>query len=764
MKKWVKLSTISLVALGLLVGVNHQQPTTVQASGTQSILAQPATSTFTDQDVSALVGNVQKIDPEQFPIIRRQLANVIYSFLFERQTVQQLTASLNQLGLGSISSLFANGDTQKNVSPQYVKPNAALEAFVKTVPDWFNNVQKEDWYMPFDDASGSGKLHAYYIANPVKTNKTVIAVHGYDNSGEGFAYMAKMFYEMGYNVLLPDQRDHGLSDGKEVDFGYRAPEDLSNWAKRVDQTVGTDSQITLYGLSMGAGSVTQAAGASQLPSSVKGVIDDCSYSSMSDLLSDKVNQLVASVESAPIGQDAIKQVVNLLNPTALLHDVDLQLQAKQQVTLAEISPKAQLAKSKLPLLVIHTLDDQLIPYEESVANYNASDATNKQFWLLDGKLDGHASASRDFFDYQNKLKQFTTEVFSGQSIDTNVQTFRDQLAQAQMINRSLYDDQTLTQYDALLFDLNSKAAQANLSDADYQAMQTELASAKQLLKVNPLTMGTDGIALTSANRLNQNTVSGFDTSNKNTTTNYWVNVPMGNYYDVTIDYTAGNGIVLPGTTYTDALQLNQLRTSYGSVTGQTLKTFGVPATFGKTLTIHDRVYLKGGPQVLQFKQLTDQVRLKGLKLQMASAPRHLSHQIGQVTVINADQFDQASDNGYYAIENHTISYTNRANGQYLYGFDQVQPGTYQVQLNYATPNWFANAQFDLVKNPTTMTNIGQISLDKNNILGQYGNVTLSKALRFTVTQNDIDGGRIALRMTLTGTAANVQSLAIVRIN
>ncbi|WP_054776609.1 hypothetical protein [Lacticaseibacillus saniviri] len=96
---------------------------------------------------------------------------MIYSFLFERQTVQQLTASLNQLGLGSLSSLFASGDTQKNVSPQYVKPNAALEAFVKTVPAWFNNVQKEDWYMPFDDASGSGKLHAYYIANPVKTNK-----------------------------------------------------------------------------------------------------------------------------------------------------------------------------------------------------------------------------------------------------------------------------------------------------------------------------------------------------------------------------------------------------------------------------------------------------------------------------------------------------------------------------------------------------------------------------------------------------------------
>ncbi|WP_054776612.1 hypothetical protein [Lacticaseibacillus saniviri] len=87
-----------------------------------------------------------------------------------------------------------------------------------------------------------------------------------------------------------------------------------------------------------------------------------------------------------------------------------------------------------------------------------------------------------------------------------------------------------------------------------------------------------------------------------------------------------------------------------------------------------------------------------------------------------------------------------------------------MQLNYATPNWFANAQFDLVKNPTTMTNIGQISLDKNNILAQYSNVTLSKALRFTVTQNDIDGGRIALRMTLTGTAANVQSLAISRVS
>ncbi|WP_156321554.1 hypothetical protein [Lacticaseibacillus saniviri] len=50
------------------MGVNHQQPTTVQASDTQSVLAQPATSTFTDQDVSALVGNVQKLILNNFQL------------------------------------------------------------------------------------------------------------------------------------------------------------------------------------------------------------------------------------------------------------------------------------------------------------------------------------------------------------------------------------------------------------------------------------------------------------------------------------------------------------------------------------------------------------------------------------------------------------------------------------------------------------------------------------------------------------------------
>ena len=60
----------------------------------------------------------------------------------------------------------------------------------------------------------------------------------------------KKFYDMGYNVLIPDLRGHGMSEGDYIGMGWDERLDiidLINYIIDVDK----DSEIVLFGVSMG---------------------------------------------------------------------------------------------------------------------------------------------------------------------------------------------------------------------------------------------------------------------------------------------------------------------------------------------------------------------------------------------------------------------------------------------------------------------------------------------------------------------------------
>lgn len=54
--------------------------------------------------------------------------------------------------------------------------------------------------------NGNPKLHAYETNNNEETNAWVIVIHGYMSQGTGMADYAHIFYDKGYNVLVPDLR------------------------------------------------------------------------------------------------------------------------------------------------------------------------------------------------------------------------------------------------------------------------------------------------------------------------------------------------------------------------------------------------------------------------------------------------------------------------------------------------------------------------------------------------------------------------------
>ena len=101
------------------------------------------------------------------------------------------------------------------------------------------------------------KLKAVYY--PGSGNNTVICAHGYTSHAEReWAFPGLFYHSLGYNVLIPYQRAHGVSEGKYISFGALEHRDMIQWVDRVNSLMPS-GKIVLHGLSMGGGIVLDTA-------------------------------------------------------------------------------------------------------------------------------------------------------------------------------------------------------------------------------------------------------------------------------------------------------------------------------------------------------------------------------------------------------------------------------------------------------------------------------------------------------------------------
>ena len=97
------------------------------------------------------------------------------------------------------------------------------------------------------------KLRGIYYPN--NSDVTVICAHGYTSHAEReWAFPGLFYLSMGYNVLIPYQRAHGLSEGKYLSFGALEHIDMVDWVKKINGLT-PDGKIVIHGLSMGGGIV-----------------------------------------------------------------------------------------------------------------------------------------------------------------------------------------------------------------------------------------------------------------------------------------------------------------------------------------------------------------------------------------------------------------------------------------------------------------------------------------------------------------------------
>jgi len=246
---------------------------------------------------------------------------------------------------------------------------------------WLKDNRAQDIYTTSYDGL---KLHGLWI--PAENPKgTMILAHGYRSTklcdfGMAFPY----YHELGMNILVPDQRSHGKSEGRYITFGVKESRDIQQWIEYHNQHLG-DHQIILSGLSMGASTVLYLADV-KLPHNVKGIIADCGFTSPKDILS-TVFRRVTHLPAVPS-----------------IWATDLFARVFAGFSIYAKSTVNTLKNARLPVFMVHGTGDDFVPCEMTKAGYAACTGQKKLLLVEDA---GHGvSFIKDRESYTGMIYDF----------------------------------------------------------------------------------------------------------------------------------------------------------------------------------------------------------------------------------------------------------------------------------------------------------------------------------------------------------------------
>lgn len=209
-------------------------------------------------------------------------------------------------------------------------------------------------------------------------NRWAIVIHGYRSSHESDSVldMAQHYYDAGFNVLTPDLRASGRSDGDYVGMGWLDRLDILDWVDWI-LAQDADAQIVIHGVSMGAATTMMVAG-EETPDAVVAFVEDCGYTSVWDVFSSELSRRFGLPEFP------------LLYSASALSD------AMAGYSFEEASALEAVARSEKPMLFIHGTADDFIPFDMMGQLYDAKATGDKEQLVSEGA--GHGEAMYELGD------------------------------------------------------------------------------------------------------------------------------------------------------------------------------------------------------------------------------------------------------------------------------------------------------------------------------------------------------------------------------
>ncbi|QBQ07518.1 hydrolase [Spiroplasma gladiatoris] len=221
--------------------------------------------------------------------------------------------------------------------------------------------------------------------------KWVIGLHGFKRNKYSGLRSCNFFYEKGYNILTFDAYAHGNTYGVKSDFGLtnaKILDQMISWIKQKFKAV----EIGILGVSMGATTSLYYAKEYYKKNPVSWMIADCPFSSAIP----QIRFFLKRYLKIPWYFMSLGIKRNFLR------------YSKSDIAKVSLFDKYERVK-KLPILYIHGLKDEFIPYHCSVVMHhlknNQDEDKNSQLVLFEKSK--HSACYQDHqTEYKNKVYNF----------------------------------------------------------------------------------------------------------------------------------------------------------------------------------------------------------------------------------------------------------------------------------------------------------------------------------------------------------------------
>lgn len=249
------------------------------------------------------------------------------------------------------------------------------------------NVENAQWRVKSYDGLYL-KGDAYLLEQP--SDKWAVLVHGYALDKTYMTGYAKEFAGNGFNVLTVDCRGHGESEGNYIGMGWDDRFDVISWINEIIKYY-PESEITLFGVSMGASAVLNASG-ERLPTNVKCIVAQGGYSTLNELFSYQLDSLFG------------------LPKFPLVNAGSLFCKIRAGYWFGDVNTLAQISKSVTPIMFIHGEEDTVIPGFMMEELYEAADCRKERLLINGAAHEETATADEDV--YWDKVWEFIGEFIS----------------------------------------------------------------------------------------------------------------------------------------------------------------------------------------------------------------------------------------------------------------------------------------------------------------------------------------------------------------
>lgn len=202
------------------------------------------------------------------------------------------------------------------------------------VREWLGSVKREKVTLTADDKK---ILVARKIVMNEESSKWAVILHGYNGSMEDIYDIAMHYASEGYNILMPDLRANGESEGSFLGMGWTDRLDVINW---IDVILAEypSAHVVIHGVDVGADAALMLSG-EPLKSSIKAIVAEGAYTSAWD---------VTKTEYEARYKWPAFPFMNMMNPV---------MKVWAGYTLKEADAVKQVKKSQVPILLIQGKKD-----------------------------------------------------------------------------------------------------------------------------------------------------------------------------------------------------------------------------------------------------------------------------------------------------------------------------------------------------------------------------------------------------------------------